>query len=182
MRGVEQARGVARPSGMASRLGALALLAITLSSTAALAKPATGTVSGKVVFAGTPPPRKSVVRDSDPVCAKTEALTEDLIVSDQGGLKDVLVRVVSLHRDPLTTPVAHVMTIDPITIDASTPVEDVLDQHSGKEFRHLPVMEEGQLIGHSRGGQQGIQPFPTGGMAMGATTADKGDFLAHDSP
>ncbi len=81
---------------MASRLGALALLAITLSSTAALAKPATGTVSGKVVFAGTPPPRKSVVRDSDPVCAKTEALTEDLIVSDQGGLKDVLVRVVGV--------------------------------------------------------------------------------------
>ncbi len=61
--------------------------------------------------------------------------------------RDVLVRVVSLHRDPLTTPVAHVMTIDPVTIDASTTVEEVLDQHAGKEFRHLPVLEEGRLVG-----------------------------------
>lgn len=61
--------------------------------------------------------------------------------------RDVLVRVVSLHRDPLTTPVAHVMTIDPITIDASMPVDEVLDQHSGKEFRHLPVLDEGHLVG-----------------------------------
>ncbi|MBX3751310.1 MAG: CBS domain-containing protein [Opitutaceae bacterium] len=76
-----------------------------------------------------------------------------VLVVDEGRLvgifseRDVLVRVVSLHRDPLTTPVAHVMTIDPITIDASMPVEDVLDQHSGKEFRHLPVMDEGHLVG-----------------------------------
>jgi CBS domain-containing protein len=61
--------------------------------------------------------------------------------------RDVLVRVVSFHRDPLTTPVAHVMTIDPVIIDAGMSVEDVLDQHSGKEFRHLPVMEDGRLIG-----------------------------------
>ncbi len=61
--------------------------------------------------------------------------------------RDVLVRVVSLHRDPLTTPVAHVMTLDPVTIDAGTPVEDVLDQHAGKEFRHLPVLDDGHLIG-----------------------------------
>ena len=76
-----------------------------------------------------------------------------MLVVDDGKLvgifseRDVLVRVVSLHRDPLTTPVAHVMTIDPVTIDASTSVEDVLDQHSGKEYRHLPVMDDGQLIG-----------------------------------
>ena len=61
--------------------------------------------------------------------------------------RDVLVRVVSLHRDPMTTPVAHVMTLDPVTIDASTTVEEVLDQHSGKEFRHLPVLEDGRLVG-----------------------------------
>lgn len=61
--------------------------------------------------------------------------------------RDVLVRVVSLHRDPLTTPVAHVMTLDPVTIDAATTVEEVLDQHSGKEFRHLPVLEDGRLVG-----------------------------------
>ena len=61
--------------------------------------------------------------------------------------RDVLIRVVSLHRDPMTTPVAHVMTIDPVTVDASTTVEEVLDQHSGREFRHLPVLDEGRLVG-----------------------------------
>jgi len=61
--------------------------------------------------------------------------------------RDVLVRVVSLQRNPMTTPVAHVMTIDPVTIDAATTVEEVLDQHSGREFRHLPVLEDGRLVG-----------------------------------
>lgn len=98
----------------------------------------------------TVPPHATVF---EAVQKMVEARIGAVLVVDEGRLvgifseRDVLVRVVSLHRDPLTTPVAHVMTIDPITIDASTPVEDVLDQHSGKEFRHLPVMEEGQLIG-----------------------------------
>lgn len=61
--------------------------------------------------------------------------------------RDVLVRVVGLRRDPETTPVVHVMTHDPVTIEASTTVEEVLDQHSGKDFRHLPVMDEGRLAG-----------------------------------
>lgn len=61
--------------------------------------------------------------------------------------RDVLVRVVGLRRDPETTPVAHVMTHDPVTIEASTTVEEVLDQHCGKDFRHLPVMDEGRLAG-----------------------------------
>jgi CBS domain-containing protein len=61
--------------------------------------------------------------------------------------RDVLVRVVGLHRNPETTPVAHVMTHDPVTIDVTTTVEEVLDLHSGKEFRHLPVMDDGRLVG-----------------------------------
>ncbi|MCE9574594.1 MAG: TonB-dependent receptor [Deltaproteobacteria bacterium] len=76
--------------------GALALCALALSSSAAIAKPATGTVSGTVVFAGTPPVRKKIVRDSDPVCAKTEGLSEDIVVGAKGGLQDVLVRVVGV--------------------------------------------------------------------------------------
>ena len=61
--------------------------------------------------------------------------------------RDVLVRVVGARRDPETTPIAHVMTHDPISIESTTTVEDVLDLHSGREFRHLPVVDNGRLVG-----------------------------------
>jgi CBS domain-containing protein len=61
--------------------------------------------------------------------------------------RDVLVRVVAAHRDPETTPISHVMTHDPVSIDSTTTVEEVLDLHSGKEFRHLPVVDNGRLMG-----------------------------------
>ncbi len=98
----------------------------------------------------TVPPHATVF---EAVQKMVEARIGAVLVVDEGRLvgifseRDVLVRVVSLHRDPLTTPVAHVMTIDPITIDASMPVDEVLDQHSGKEFRHLPVLDDGHLVG-----------------------------------
>jgi CBS domain-containing protein len=61
--------------------------------------------------------------------------------------RDVLMRVVAAERDPKTTPVAHVMTRSPITIPSSMTVEEVMDLHSGKHFRHLPVVENGRVIG-----------------------------------
>jgi CBS domain-containing protein len=61
--------------------------------------------------------------------------------------RDVLMRVVAADRDPKTTPVAHVMTRSPITIPSSMTVEEVMDLHSGKHFRHLPVVENGRVIG-----------------------------------
>lgn len=82
-----------------------------------------------------------------------EARIGAVAVVDHGALvgifseRDVLVRVVNCGRDPRTTPVAHVMTHDPVTIDLTTTIDEVLDLHSGKEFRHLPVMDEGELAG-----------------------------------
>ncbi len=61
--------------------------------------------------------------------------------------RDVLMRVVAADRDPKTTPVAHVMTRSPVTIHSSMTVEEVMDLHSGKHFRHLPVVENGRVIG-----------------------------------
>lgn len=61
--------------------------------------------------------------------------------------RDVLVRVVNCGRDPATTPVAHVMTHDPETVDVTTTIDEVLDLHGGKDFRHLPVTDEGDLVG-----------------------------------
>ena len=61
--------------------------------------------------------------------------------------RDVLMRVVAADRDPKTTPVAHVMTRSPVTIHSSMTIEEVMDLHSGKHFRHLPVVENGRVIG-----------------------------------
>ena len=61
--------------------------------------------------------------------------------------RDVLMRVVAADRDPKTTPVTHVMTRSPVTIHSSMTIEEVMDMHSGKHFRHLPVVENGRVIG-----------------------------------
>ena len=76
-----------------------------------------------------------------------------VLVVDEGRLvgifteRDVLVRVVGANRDAMTTPVSFVMTHNPVSIDSSTTVQEVLDVHGGKEFRHLPVIDDGHLIG-----------------------------------
>lgn len=61
--------------------------------------------------------------------------------------RDVLVRVVGARRDPATTLVSFVMTQDPVSIDSSTTLEEILETHGGKEFRHLPVVDEGRIVG-----------------------------------
>lgn len=47
----------------------------------------------------------------------------------------------------LDTTVATHMTPDPVTCKKSDSVQDVLDVMSAKRFRHMPVFEDGRLIG-----------------------------------
>ncbi len=61
--------------------------------------------------------------------------------------RDVLTRVVSAGRDPKTTPLADVMTRDFQSIQADTSVEDAMQIMTDKRVRHLPVLEQGQLVG-----------------------------------
>lgn len=68
-----------------------ALSASWLASATALAGPA-GKITGTVIYEGTDPVRKDLVRDTDPYCASTPALADDLIVT-KGKLKDVFVRI-----------------------------------------------------------------------------------------
>jgi plastocyanin len=68
-----------------------AALVVILLATAAHAEPK-GTIKGTVIFEGEAPDRPKLVRDTDPVCAKVDKLSEDVIVT-KGKLKDVLVRV-----------------------------------------------------------------------------------------
>lgn len=74
-------------------LAALALCAAAASPAAAQpAKPATGTIAGVVSWKGEPPARPALDRKTDPVCAKTPRLAEDVVV-EAGKLRDVHVRL-----------------------------------------------------------------------------------------
>ncbi|HZL45960.1 MAG TPA: CBS domain-containing protein [Opitutaceae bacterium] len=61
--------------------------------------------------------------------------------------RDVLSRVVAAGVDPSTTPIERVMTRDPITVASSTTVEEVMTLFTNKRFRHLPVVDDGRLVG-----------------------------------
>ena len=81
---------------------------MTIAGSSALAQPpAKGSIKGTVIYEGEQPPRAPVRRDTDPYCAKTQKLDEDVLVT-KGKLKDVLVRIkngtVGTHSTP-TTPV-----------------------------------------------------------------------------
>ena len=61
--------------------------------------------------------------------------------------RDVLARVVAAGVDPEATLIGRVMTRDPITVASSTTVEEVMTLFTNKRFRHLPVVDDGRLVG-----------------------------------
>jgi len=61
--------------------------------------------------------------------------------------RDALFRVAAEGLDPKSTLVGEVMTANPVTITPDKPFADALDiMHEG-QFRHVPVIEDGQPIG-----------------------------------
>ena len=61
--------------------------------------------------------------------------------------RDVLARVIDAQRDPATTLVDEVMTPDPLCIGPDALVEDVIVLITENHCRHLPVVEDGSLVG-----------------------------------
>lgn len=61
--------------------------------------------------------------------------------------RDLLTRVVAADRDPKKTKLSEVMTPDPDTIDASDKVIEVIRRMDEFRYRHLPVMDNGRIIG-----------------------------------
>jgi CBS domain-containing protein len=76
-----------------------------------------------------------------------------LVVVDDGKLvgflseRDVLKRVVAEGLDPASTTVLEVATPQPITVEASTPVQDCSQLMREKDVRHLPVVHDGKPVG-----------------------------------
>lgn len=61
--------------------------------------------------------------------------------------RDVLRRVVGEDVDPRFTPITKVMTANVLTIERSTTVQEVMDIFTEKRCRHIPVVEDGQVVG-----------------------------------
>lgn len=61
--------------------------------------------------------------------------------------RDVLCRVVDDERDAAVTRVVEVMTSQPVVVKSETTVPEAMAIVSEKRCRHLPVVEEGQLVG-----------------------------------
>ncbi len=61
--------------------------------------------------------------------------------------RDVLSRVVDTGRDPTSTKVVEVMTSEVETVRSSTGVQDAMALISERRFRHLPVIDDGELLG-----------------------------------
>lgn len=91
------------------KLGRTKLCSATWALAWILALPATtlagGTVTGKVSYVGTPPPRAKLAMDADAVCAAAHSepvLSEEIIVND-GGLQNVFVYLVGAPAKPAPT-------------------------------------------------------------------------------
>jgi CBS domain-containing protein len=61
--------------------------------------------------------------------------------------RDVLTRVVDSGRDPTSTRVVDVMTSEVETVRSSAGVQDAMALISERRFRHLPVIDDGRLLG-----------------------------------
>lgn len=61
--------------------------------------------------------------------------------------RDVLVRVVAAHRDPAQTLVRDVMTTRLYTASPDESLLDVMGLMTARRCRHVPVMQDGALIG-----------------------------------
>ena len=87
------------------------------------------------------------------LAAMEAARVGSVVVTDAAGqalgiltLKDVLARV-TLAGVPLATPIAAVMTPDPATLSADSPVADALVLMARQGIHHIPLVREGRLLG-----------------------------------
>ena len=61
--------------------------------------------------------------------------------------RDLLHRVVAPGRDPNGTRLVEVMTKNPDTIEADDYAIEALSRMSERGYRHLPVLDQGRLVG-----------------------------------
>jgi CBS domain-containing protein len=61
--------------------------------------------------------------------------------------RDLVNRVIAMHKNPATTKISEVATQEVVTIDADMPLKEVLAIFRERRFRHLPVVRDGKPVG-----------------------------------
>ena len=103
---------------------------------------------GRTVFSVSP-----ATSVADAVAEMNRHRVGSVLVLDNGKLtgifteRDVLRRVVGAGVDPKRSVVADVMTSGVITISPEATVEETMVLFTEKRCRHLPVLDQGQLVG-----------------------------------
>lgn len=84
--------------------------------------------------------------------------------------RDIAVRVIAGHRDPMLTLVREVMTHDPQTIAAEASLAEAQRRLIAGGFRHLPVMRGDEVIGmiSLRDIPAGMERIPNGAALVPA--------------
>ena len=96
-------------------------------------------------------PSSATVREAA-ICMSERQVGAVLVTRD-GALegifteRDLLHRVVAPGRDPNGTRLVEVMTKDPDTIEADDYAIEALSRMSERGYRHLPVLDNGRLVG-----------------------------------
>jgi len=76
-----------------------------------------------------------------------------LVVIDGGDLKGIVTerdyarKVIIKGRASDTTPVADIMTVEVITASSQQTVNECMAMMTSKKCRHLPVVDDGELVG-----------------------------------
>jgi CBS domain-containing protein len=96
-------------------------------------------------------PSSATVREAA-ICMSERQVGAVLVTRD-GALegifteRDLLHRVVAPGRDPNATRLVEVMTKNPDTIEADDYAIEALSRMSERGYRHLPVLDQGRLVG-----------------------------------
>ncbi|MBS0561154.1 MAG: CBS domain-containing protein [Proteobacteria bacterium] len=107
-----------------------------------------------------------IVRRQNPACLPARASVQEacrlmrdrrigaiLVTDDQGRLvglftgRDAVTRVGAEARDPAATTLEQVMTRNPDTTHPRTRAIEVLRLMSDAGYRHLPILDEGRIVG-----------------------------------
>jgi len=61
--------------------------------------------------------------------------------------RDAITRVLGAGLDPTSTKISEVMTKNPVWVSSSTTLEEAMGIVTDKRVRHLPVVEDGKVLG-----------------------------------
>jgi CBS domain-containing protein len=77
-----------------------------------------------------------------------------VLVRDEAGAvlgilseRDLVRAVAERGEAALSLPAAEVMTRDVVTVGLATTVQEAMETMTARRFRHLPVMDQGRLVG-----------------------------------